>query len=72
MEDIFWVAKISNIFLGCLKFLIFFGGEWQMLGPSLRMKKKWEYPPGREEGHAPCQWNLATDQDKSAALAAQW
>ena len=27
MRDIFWVAKISNIFLGCLKFLIFFGGE---------------------------------------------
>ena len=24
---LFWVAKISNIFLGCLKFLIFFGGE---------------------------------------------
>ena len=23
-EDIFWVAKISNIYLGCLKFLIFF------------------------------------------------
>ena len=23
----FWVAKISNIFLGCLIFLIFFGGE---------------------------------------------
>ena len=23
----FWVAKISNIFLGCLKFLVFFGGE---------------------------------------------
>ena len=22
-----WVAKISNIFLGCLKFLIFFLGE---------------------------------------------
>ena len=22
-----WVAKISNIFWGCLKFLIFFGGE---------------------------------------------
>ena len=38
--DIFWVAKISNIFLGCLKFLIFFGGEGQMLGPSLRMQKK--------------------------------
>ena len=32
MEDIFWVAKISNIFWGCLKFLIYFfwgggGGE---------------------------------------------
>ena len=25
---IFRVAKISNIFLQCLKFLIFFGGEW--------------------------------------------
>ena len=25
---IFWVARISNIFLGCLKFLIFLGGEW--------------------------------------------
>ena len=36
----FGVAKISNIFLGCLKFLIFFGGEGQMLGPSLRMQKK--------------------------------
>ena len=27
-RDIFGVAKISNIFLGCFKFLIFFGGEW--------------------------------------------
>ena len=29
MEDIFGVAKISNIYmyLGCLKFLIFLGGE---------------------------------------------
>ena len=29
MEDIFWDAKISNIYLECLKFLIFFwgGGE---------------------------------------------
>ena len=26
MEDIFRVAKISNIYLGCLKFLIFFFG----------------------------------------------
>ena len=24
MTDIFWVAKISNIYLGCLKFLTFF------------------------------------------------
>ena len=24
--DFFWVAKISNIFWGCLKFLIFFWG----------------------------------------------
>ena len=23
----FWVAKISNIFWGCLKFLIFLGGK---------------------------------------------
>ena len=26
----------------------------------------------RAERHAPCQWNLATDQDEPAALAAQW
>ena len=26
-RGIFGVANISNIFLGCLKFLIFFGGE---------------------------------------------
>ena len=26
MEDIFWVAKSSNIYLGFLKFLIFFLG----------------------------------------------
>ena len=25
MEDISWVAKISNIYLGCLKFIIYFG-----------------------------------------------
>ena len=37
--DIFLVAKISNIFLGCLKFLIIFWGERYMLGPSLRMRK---------------------------------
>ena len=37
---IFGVAKISNIYLGCLIFLIFLGGERKMLGPSLHMKKK--------------------------------
>ena len=31
----FWVGKISSIFLGCVKFLIFL-----MLDPSLGMKKK--------------------------------
>ena len=40
MGDIFWVAKISTIFWGCLKFLIFLGGERQMLDPSLRMSEK--------------------------------
>ena len=43
----FWVAKISNVFFGCLKFLIFFGGEGQMLGPSLRMQKNESTPLGR-------------------------
>ena len=30
MGDIFGVAKISNIYSGCLKFLIFFGGGSEM------------------------------------------
>ena len=34
------VARISDIFFWCFKFLIFFLGERLMLGPSLRMKKK--------------------------------
>ena len=42
----FWVVKISNIFLGCLKFLIFFWGEGQMLGLSLRMQKNESISPG--------------------------
>ena len=47
MGIFFLVAKISNIFLGLLKFLIFLGGEGQMLGPSLRMKKNESTPhPG--------------------------
>ena len=36
----FGVAKISNIFLGSLKFLICFWGEGQMLGKTICMKKK--------------------------------
>ena len=40
MEDISWVAKISNFYLGCFKFMIFLGGEQKVLGLSLRMKKK--------------------------------
>ena len=52
MGYIFWVAKIANIFLECLKILIFFfwgggGGVEQyrkVLGPSLRMEKN-DYPP---------------------------
>ena len=49
--DIFWghhifgLLKFQNIFLGCLNFLIFFWGERWMLGPSLRIRKKFEYPP---------------------------
>ena len=39
------VAKISNIF-GVLEIPDIFFGEELMLGPSLRMKKKCEYPPG--------------------------
>ena len=34
------VAKIANIVLGVLEIPDIFGGEWQMLGPSLHMKKK--------------------------------
>ena len=40
MADIFGGCLNIKYFLGCLIFLIFFGGEGQVLGPSLRMKKK--------------------------------
>ena len=43
--DIFGLLKFQ-IFLGCLKFLIFFGGERWMLGPSLRIRKKLSIPLG--------------------------
>ena len=42
--DIFGVAKISNIFLGCLKFLIFFG--WTVgAGPEPTYAEKIRVPP---------------------------
>ena len=33
-------AKISNIFFGCLRFLILLGVNSRLLGPSLGMKEK--------------------------------
>ena len=38
--DIFWAAKISNIFFVVLEIPDIFWGEGQMLGLSLRMQKK--------------------------------
>ena len=35
MEDLFWVAKISNTYLGYIKFLIFFGVNGRCWAPSL-------------------------------------
>ena len=45
--DIFWVAKISIIFLGCLKFLIFFWG-WAVDAESepTYTEKNWVSPLG--------------------------
>ena len=40
MEDIFGVAKFSNIYLGCLKVMIFLGLNSKCWALSLRMKKK--------------------------------
>ena len=40
MGDIFWVAKISNIFWGASNSLYLFWGELEMLGLSVSMKKK--------------------------------
>ena len=45
MGGIFWLLKFQIFFMGCLEFLIFLGDEREMLGASLHMKKKWEYPP---------------------------
>ena len=44
--DIFLVAKISNIFLGCLKFLIFLGVNGRCWVRAYVCKKKLEYSPG--------------------------
>ena len=45
MEDIFGAAKMSSIYLVCLKIPDIFWGERFMLGPSLRMKKMRVPPP---------------------------
>ena len=41
----FGVAKISNIFLGCLKFLIFFGGERRCWARAYVCRKNESIPP---------------------------
>ena len=44
---IFWgVAKISNIFWGCLIFLIFFGGWTVGAGSKSMHEEKMRVPPG--------------------------
>ena len=40
-----WVAKISNIFLVCLKFLIYFGVKGRCWARAYVWRKKIEYPP---------------------------
>ena len=40
MGILFWVAKISNIFLGMPDIPNYFWGKQSKLSPSLRMKKK--------------------------------
>ena len=44
---VFFKVKVQNqdICLGCLKFLIFFGGEQKMLGLSLTYAEKIRVPP---------------------------
>ena len=46
MGDIFGVAKILNIYLGCLKFLIFFLCVYTVdAGPEPTYKEKMRVPP---------------------------
>ena len=46
MEDIFGVAKISNIYLCCLKFLIFFWVNGTVdAGPEPTYEEKMRVPP---------------------------
>ena len=40
----FWAIKILWIFFGVLQIPDIFWGEWEMLGPSRRMKKKESTP----------------------------
>ena len=41
----FWVARISNNFLGCLKFLIFILGRTVDAGPEPTYEEKMRVPP---------------------------
>ena len=45
MGIFFWVAKISNNFLGCLEFLIFFGGRRVDAGPKPTYEETLRVPP---------------------------
>ena len=58
MGIFFGVAKISNIFFWVLEIPDIFLGEGQMLGPSLCMQKKCEFPPWNLMVPGSCSFNL--------------
>ena len=63
MEDLFWVAKISNTYLGYMKFLIIFGVNGRCWAPSLHNKEKKEYP---------LPWSLSISSNLSLLNAYKW
>ena len=67
MEDIFGAAKMSSIYLVCLKIPDIFWGEQFMLGPSLRMKKMRVPPP-----LPPISWDLSISSNLSLLNAYKW
>ena len=67
MEDIFGAAKMSSIYLVCLKIPDIFWGERFMLGPSLRMKKMRVPPPP-----PPIPWDLSISSNLSLLNAYKW